>query len=272
MKIAFSSCDVSLTKLSLSCGTGWQVRHLRVKRPNVAHRLPRGKRATCNGNQILSKATKFPATAYQKNHHKILIEVIMKKKSSSVWEGAMLLTAAALIVKLLSVVYRIPYQNMTGDFGFYVFQQAYPFYAIAAAIAFTGFPMALSKMIASENTVNDNLIKTSLWTTIVLGILSFFFLFISAPMIADFMGDTKLSLPIRVISALFLFIPLSAFFRGVYQGYGDMQLTAVSQLLEQTIRVSGILLISFYFVSNGFSSYVTGAGALSGSVLGSAAS
>ncbi|WP_156488443.1 hypothetical protein [Fictibacillus phosphorivorans] len=28
-----------------SCGTGGQVRHLRVKRPNVAHRLPRGKRA-----------------------------------------------------------------------------------------------------------------------------------------------------------------------------------------------------------------------------------
>ncbi|MDM5316052.1 hypothetical protein QUF49_08620 [Fictibacillus sp. b24] len=28
-----------------SCGTGGQVRHLRVKRRNVAHRLPRGKRA-----------------------------------------------------------------------------------------------------------------------------------------------------------------------------------------------------------------------------------
>ncbi|WP_394605168.1 hypothetical protein [Fictibacillus sp. UD] len=28
-----------------SCGTGGQVRHLRVTRPNVAHRLPRGKRA-----------------------------------------------------------------------------------------------------------------------------------------------------------------------------------------------------------------------------------
>ncbi|MDM5314383.1 hypothetical protein QUF49_00115 [Fictibacillus sp. b24] len=28
-----------------SCGTGGQVRHLKVKRPNVAHRLPRGKRA-----------------------------------------------------------------------------------------------------------------------------------------------------------------------------------------------------------------------------------
>ncbi|MDM5316950.1 hypothetical protein QUF49_13165 [Fictibacillus sp. b24] len=29
-----------------SCGTGGQVRHLKVKRTNVAHRLPRGKRAS----------------------------------------------------------------------------------------------------------------------------------------------------------------------------------------------------------------------------------
>ncbi|MFG6497513.1 hypothetical protein P8610_19275 [Fictibacillus sp. UD] len=33
-------------KVRDSCGTGGQVRHLRVKRTNVAHRLPRGKRAS----------------------------------------------------------------------------------------------------------------------------------------------------------------------------------------------------------------------------------
>jgi polysaccharide transporter, PST family len=194
------------------------------------------------------------------------------EKKSSVWEGAMLLTAAALIVKLLSAVYRIPYQNMTGDFGFYVFQQAYPFYAIAAAIAFTGFPMALSKMLVSEKNYNDHLIRTAKWTVFCLGVFSFSFLYISAPDIAGWMGDHKLYLPIRVISVLFLFIPLSAFFRGAYQGFGDMQLTAVSQLIEQTVRVSGILLLSYYVVSKGYSSYETGAAALSGSVIGALAS
>ncbi|MBY6038521.1 polysaccharide biosynthesis protein [Fictibacillus nanhaiensis] len=196
----------------------------------------------------------------------------MNPKKTSVWEGALLLTAAALVVKLLSAIYRIPYQNMTGDFGFYVFQQAYPFYAIAAAIAFTGYPMALSKMIASEKNNKDHLIKTSFWTSFLLGIVTFLMLFLTAPFIARLMGDDELSLPIRVLSVLFLFIPLSAFFRGTYQGYGDMQLTAVSQLIEQTVRVSGILLISFYFVARGYTSYETGAGALTGSVLGAVAS
>ncbi|MFG6495595.1 hypothetical protein P8610_09575 [Fictibacillus sp. UD] len=46
MNFKFSSCDATLPKPSLSCGTGGQVRHLKVKRTNVAHRLPRGKRAS----------------------------------------------------------------------------------------------------------------------------------------------------------------------------------------------------------------------------------
>ncbi|MFG6495641.1 hypothetical protein P8610_09805 [Fictibacillus sp. UD] len=39
-----------------SCGTGGQVRHLKVKRTNVAHRLPRGKRAPGTENQLAFKS------------------------------------------------------------------------------------------------------------------------------------------------------------------------------------------------------------------------
>ncbi|WP_394602985.1 hypothetical protein [Fictibacillus sp. UD] len=43
-----------------SCGTSGQVRHLRVKRLNVAHRLLRGKRAAWSGNRPHSKTTTYP--------------------------------------------------------------------------------------------------------------------------------------------------------------------------------------------------------------------
>ncbi|WP_269446799.1 hypothetical protein [Fictibacillus phosphorivorans] len=38
-----------------------------MKRTNVAHRLPRGKRAAWNEDHSLPKATKFAKTARQKN-------------------------------------------------------------------------------------------------------------------------------------------------------------------------------------------------------------
>ncbi|WP_394605754.1 hypothetical protein [Fictibacillus sp. UD] len=42
-----------------SCGTGGQVRRLRVKRTNVAHRLPRGKRASETEINYYQKQLRF---------------------------------------------------------------------------------------------------------------------------------------------------------------------------------------------------------------------
>jgi hypothetical protein len=69
MKIAFSSCDVTLSKPTLSCGTS-----VTGETPNgavrqEAHRTLRGKRAAWNGNQLLSKATKLAKTAFIKNQN-----------------------------------------------------------------------------------------------------------------------------------------------------------------------------------------------------------
>ena len=41
-------------------------------------------------------------------------------------KGASILTISAIIVKLLGAVYRVPFQNLVGDKGFYIYQQVYP--------------------------------------------------------------------------------------------------------------------------------------------------
>ena len=63
-------------------------------------------------------------------------------------KGAMLLTIAALIVKVLSAIYRVPYQNLVGDQGFYVYQQVYPFISFFVVWTGSGFAIAISKMLA----------------------------------------------------------------------------------------------------------------------------
>ncbi|MBH0167455.1 hypothetical protein IHV12_21275 [Fictibacillus sp. 7GRE50] len=53
-------------KVRDSYGTGGQLRHLRVKRTNVAQLLPRGKRAAWNGNQHFQKQQSFRKQPYKK--------------------------------------------------------------------------------------------------------------------------------------------------------------------------------------------------------------
>ena len=70
--------------------------------------------------------------------------------SKKLLKGTFILTAAALITKILSAVYRVPFQNIVGDIGFYIYQQVYPFYGIALALSTYGFPVIISKMIAER--------------------------------------------------------------------------------------------------------------------------
>ena len=71
-------------------------------------------------------------------------------QSKALFRGAFILMLAALITKILSAFYRIPFQNIVGDIGFYIYQQVYPFYGIAIVLSTTGFPVVISKLYAEQ--------------------------------------------------------------------------------------------------------------------------
>ncbi|MGG1572711.1 putative polysaccharide biosynthesis protein [Fictibacillus sp. NRS-1165] len=200
----------------------------------------------------------------------------MDEHSKRIWHGALLLTIAMFIVKILSVVYRIPYQNITGDTGFYVFQQVYPFYGIASTFALAGFPVALSRVLSerSDNlgdTERGTIIQSGFTAFFAAGLLLFLVLFLGSAKIAFWMGDPGLQVPIQATSFIYLTVPIVAVFRGIFQGCEQMKQTAVSQVTEQSVRVACIIGFSYYFISHGYNVYMAGAGASIGSVAGSLA-
>ncbi len=90
------------------------------------------------------------------------------KTSNELFRGALILSAAAIIVKVLSAAYRIPYQNIAGDIGFYIYQQVYPFYGVAFTLSTIGFPVVISKLIAErESSKNNFAVKDILVTSFV---------------------------------------------------------------------------------------------------------
>lgn len=196
------------------------------------------------------------------------------KKYNTFLSGAIILTIATFVTKVLSAFYRIPYQNITGDIGFYIYQQIYPFYGFCLILATYGFPIVVSKMVAKRieqgrKEEAESIIYISFWFLLVIGCLGFFTLFFGAHTIAELMGDADLYKLIRVISFSFLLMPFLSVTRGYFQGFGNMMPTAVSQVVEQIVRVSIIVLLSLFLVAEGFDLYTVGAGAMLGSVVGS---
>ncbi|WP_050183687.1 putative polysaccharide biosynthesis protein [Domibacillus robiginosus] len=188
-------------------------------------------------------------------------------------KGAFLLTAAALFVKVLSAVYRVPFQNIVGDTGFYIYQQVYPFYGIAAGLAVSGFPVVLSRLASGTNDQRRQVVVHTAFTTIsAMGFAAFLLLFFGAGWLAEAMADQALKPLIQCSALLFLFVPYIAVRRGAFQGAGNMVPTASSQMIEQSVRVAGILFFSFFLILSGRSLYEAGLGAVFGSLLGMAAS
>jgi PST family polysaccharide transporter len=198
-------------------------------------------------------------------------------QSKALFRGAFILAIAALITKILSAVYRIPFQNIVGDVGFYIYQQVYPFYGLAMVLATTGFPVVISKLYAEQKEKGDKeKIRRLLFVSYIIlqlfGILCFLILYFGANHIALWMSDEKLAILLRVVSIVFLVFPITSILRGYYQGKGDMVPTALSQVGEQLIRAFTILFLAYVLTKLGYSLYLIGGGAMFGSITGSTVS
>ncbi|GAB3805365.1 putative polysaccharide biosynthesis protein [Virgibacillus kimchii] len=194
-------------------------------------------------------------------------------ESNNIVKGALLLTLAGLISKVLSAGYRIPLQNLTGDIGFYIYQQIYPILAIAVILALYSFPSAISKMAMDMKAEEKPLTFKRFYFPIFIilfciCISMFVFLLLNADSLAVFIGDENLESIYQLGAFVFLLVPLTALLRGYFQGNIVMKPTAYSQIGEQLVRVSLIIFAAVYIVMTGTNIYFVGHAAVVASILG----
>jgi PST family polysaccharide transporter len=198
------------------------------------------------------------------------------RRQQSFVQGAMLLAGAAMLSKLLGSVYTIVLQNIIGDHGMGLFQMAYPIYATLLAIATAGFPVAVSKLVAEELARGHTLGARRAFQLSALflssaGVVTFFILYLWAPEWAQLAGDPAATLAIRAISPALLFVPILSAVRGYLQGFEWMAPTAVSQVVEQFVRVATIIGLAIYLIQSGYGTRAAAAGAAFGAVTGAGA-
>ncbi|WP_182201606.1 putative polysaccharide biosynthesis protein [Paraliobacillus salinarum] len=199
--------------------------------------------------------------------------MLQKRSNKHFFQGALILTLAGIVSKILSAGYRIPLQNITGDVGFYIYQQIYPFLGMAMMLSLYGLPTAISKLIAEKTEGGRKKLLTSDFYRIATVLFLFsigvaVLLFVFAPNIAQIMGDLSLIIPLRTASFVFLVIPFVSSVRGLFQGYNNMIPTAFSQMVEQLIRVLLIIGFSLYVIQQSKPFYYIGIGGAVASLVG----
>ncbi|MGY5484271.1 putative polysaccharide biosynthesis protein [Paenibacillus sp. ALE2] len=198
------------------------------------------------------------------------------RAASRLLRGAVILTMAAVASKLIGTLQKIPLQNIGGDGVFGIYNTVYPFYTLFITIAAAGFPVAVSKFVAEYEAVGKRAAgqRVALLSSLVLGIFGLILgllMYTCAPLIGQWIDNAHVIPSVRAAAVAFLFVPVMAGLRGYFQGLQNMIPTAVSQVTEQAIRVSVMIILLLFMLSQGAGADMIAAGAVFGSAAGGAA-
>lgn len=179
-------------------------------------------------------------------------------KKSSFLEGAFIATFAIIFTKILGVIYVIPFYSIIGEQGGALYGYSYTIYNFFLSISTVGFPLAISKLTSEYNTLNMyneklRLYKLSRNCILVFSVICFLICFIFSPQIATLIignienGNTieDVSFTIKMVSFALLVVPILSIIRGYLQGHKYIKEPSLSQVIEQIVRVTVILLGSF---------------------------
>ncbi|MDD2409717.1 MAG: polysaccharide biosynthesis protein [Bacilli bacterium] len=179
-------------------------------------------------------------------------------KKNSFIEGTLIATASVILVKILGMLYVIPFYIIVGSKGGALYSYAYNIYLIFLSISSAGIPSAISKIISEYNALGMLEAKTRAFK---LGkkfigyfsIAAFIILFLFAEEMALLIlgnltgGNTvqDVAFVIRCVSFAILIIPHLSVTKGYLQAHRYITPSSNSNLLEQIVRIFVILTGSY---------------------------
>ena len=164
-------------------------------------------------------------------------------KKQNFLQGAAILAAATLIVKLLGFLFKTPLNYIIGETGSSYFYNAYRVYDVLLMISTTGLPVAMSRMISEAQTLGNHaqirkIYKTALYVFLTIGIVGSLGMFLFSKPLSVLVSNSETSwAAIAALAPCVLIICMISAYRGFFQGQSNMAPTSISQIFEAIIRL-----------------------------------
>ncbi|MGN8833975.1 putative polysaccharide biosynthesis protein [Allisonella histaminiformans] len=197
-------------------------------------------------------------------------------KKNSFIQGAVILAVSGIIVKLIGAVSRIYLSRLLGGEGIGLYQMAYPIYLLCLSISTAGLPVAISIMVSERNAIHDflggqRILKIALSVLTLTGLLFSVGLYFGSSVLIDhhIVRDPRAYWSLIALAPAVFCATISATMRGYFQGLQNMTPTAVSEVIEQFVRVVTMIGLAIILLPKGLE--FGAAGATFGAAPGAAA-
>jgi len=171
--------------------------------------------------------------------------------------GTAVLLAASIFNRFVGFVYQIFMMRLIKPEGVGLFSMIFPIYVMVLVLASMGIPVAISKLVAEEMAVNNlqgayRVFKVSLAIICSSALLFTLLLFIASPLLIKYLfpNPSVYKCFVTLIPGV-LIVSICSAFRGFFQGLQRMSPTAVTQAVEQLVRVTAGLSIAWLLLPRG---------------------
>lgn len=180
----------------------------------------------------------------------------MERKQESFMRGALVLTLAALVSRVLGAIYKpivtrlfAPFDGQQGDAGMGLTAIPLASYQVILSFTSVGFNIAISRLVAERLALGDQqgawrVFRLSMWFMGISGAVLSVLFWLGAPHLASVSGRPEAAYGFIAMAPSILLVSVMAAYRGLFQGFQQMTPNAMSQIYEQIIRVlTGVALV-----------------------------
>lgn len=167
------------------------------------------------------------------------------------------LASAAILGRIIGLIYRIPLTSIIGDLGNNYYGCAFDIYNIFLLISSYSLPMAVSRLVSDYRTKGESVnalrvLRCAFLFAMFAGAAACAVIFFGARYITGTIFQTPLSLyALRVLAPTLLITAFLGVLRGLFQGMENMYPSAVSQVLEQLVNAFVSVLAAYFLASRG---------------------
>ena len=171
--------------------------------------------------------------------------------------GTIILTTANLITRCMGFFNRVYLSNTIGAEGIGLYQLILPVYGLAWSITSAGFTTAISHLTAQEYIKGQKgniikIVRQSVFLSLGVSLSVALLLFFGAETVACFiLKDNRVTHPLQLLAFAIPFMAVGSCLRGFFFGLQKSSIPAISQVLEQTVRILTVYFLAGFFVPLG---------------------
>lgn len=154
----------------------------------------------------------------------------------------MILSIAALIVKMIGALFKIPLTNILGGDGMGYFSTAYDLYMPVYVISNAGLPVAIARIVAesvSQGRFRDvrRTLRLANIVFLITGTIGFCIMFFGAGFFVKTINNPGAYLAVMAMAPTVFFVCLTSAYKGYYEGLQNMYPTAIAQVVEVVVKL-----------------------------------